>query len=206
MIIQKLLFMSSILCTVLLTCTTSKQFVMEKPQEGKCLVTGAVLLENNGIDDKYETKFSNITVVVVGKFIENGEEKTEGFRTNTDENGYFLLQNVPCGTYVLKGFEADVGFDTRLFVSSRWDGSTQIFYTGNTLIDFTVRHWTETQTGTLTDLEINYFMIDRARRIAHEKFKQLEDKPGTFPDTIYNMINPLEYFKLKYPQWEWFLK
>ncbi len=201
---QKLILLSLVISILSLGCTASKEFTMEKPQEGKCLIVGAVLLENNGIEDKYETKFEDITVVIVGKFMENGEEQTKGYRVLTDEKGYFLLQNIPAGQYVLKGFEADIGFQTRKFITSRWDGRTQIFYPSNNLIDFTVRDWPDKQDGDIVNLEINYFMIDQANRVAHERFDSLKDKPGTFPDTKYTMINPVEYYKAKYPAWEWF--
>ena len=113
------------------------------------------------------------------------------------EKGYFLLQNVPAGPYVIKGFEADVGFQSRKIVTSRWDGRSQIFYPSNNIIDFTVRDWPEIQEGNIVNLEINYFMIDQANRVAHERFDYLQDKPGTFPDTKYTMVNPLNYYKTK---------
>ena len=198
------ILLAMMISIISLSCSASKQFTVEKPQAGKCLLIGAVLLENNGIEDKYETKFEDITVVIAGKFIENGEEETEGYRVKTDENGYFMMQNVPVGSYVIKGFEADIGFQTRIFVTSRWDGSAQIYYPTQNLIDFTVRDWPEIQDGKITNLKINYFMIDQANRVAHERFDFLQDKPGTFPDTKYTLLNPLNYYKSKFPAWEWF--
>ena len=189
----------------LMGCTGSKELVMEKPQEGKCLIVGAVLAENLGIEERYESILENIHVVLVGKFIENGEEIEEGYRVKTDENGYFALQNVPAGSYVLKGFEIDVGFSTRLFVTSRWDGNTQIYYPGySNVIDYTVRVWPEPHTERIIDMEINYFMLDQAMRIANKKFNVLKDKQGNLSNATYTMKNPVDYFKTKYPQWEWF--
>ena len=190
---------------ILISCTGPKQFVLEKPQEDKSLLVGAALIENNGVDDIYEPVFKNITLVIVGKSIENGEEKTEGYRVKTDENGYFLLQNVPAGSYVLKGFEVDLGFNTRLYVTSRWDGNRQIYFPGaSNVIDYTVRVWPEPQLEKIIDFEINYFMIDKAQRISPNRFNVLYDKAGVLPDSKYSMKNPVDYFKTKYPQWEWF--
>jgi len=192
-------------CIILIGCTGSKEFVREKPQEEKCLLVGAVLIENNGVDDKYEAVMKNITLVIVGKFMENGEEKAEGYKVKTDENGYFLLQNVPAGSYVLKGFEVDLGFGTRLYVTSRWDGNRQIYFPGaSNVIDYMVRVWPEPHTERIIDMEINYFMIDRASRISTNRFNVLNDKPGVLPDSKYSMKNPEDYFKKKYPKWEWF--
>jgi hypothetical protein len=191
-------------CISIIACAGEKQFIQENPQEGKCLLVGAVLLENNGLEGKYETKFSKITVIIVGKYSENGEEKTQGYRVKTDENGYFILQNVPEGSYVIKGFEADIGYETRLVITSRWDGNLQVYHSTGTMIDYTVRVWPEPYTSRIIDLEINYFMVDQAMRVANEKFKRLQDKPGSFPGSVYTMKNPVEYYRQKYPQWEWF--
>ena len=189
---------------VLIGCTGSQQFVAEKPQTGKSLVVGGVLLENNGLEGKYETIFSKITLVVVGKSIEDGEEVTKGYRVKTDENGYFVLQNVPAGAYVIKGFEADVGFETRLFVTSRWDGNRQSFYYSGAPIDHTVRVWPEMSTEKIIDLQITYFMVDQAMRVANDNFKLLLNKPGIIPGSNYTMKNPVKYYSEKYPTWEWF--
>ena len=196
-----LIFAASV---ILNACTASQQFVAEKPQEGKSLLVGGVLLENNGIEGKYETLYSKITLVIVGKSIEAGEEVYQGYRVKTDENGYFLLQNVPPGAYVIKGFEADVGFETRLFISSRWDGNLQVYYYTGTPIDHTVRVWPEMSNEKIIDLKITYFMVDQAMRVANDNFKLLLDKPGTIPGSIYSMKNPVKYYAEKYPQWEWF--
>ena len=196
-----------IFCIILIGCSGSKEFVLEKPQEGKSLLVGAVIIENVGVEERYETILNNIQVVLVNKFVVDGEEKTEGFKIKTDENGYFLLQNVPPGSYVIKGFEVDVGFGTRLYVTSRWDGNTQRFFPGTTnIIDYTVRVWPEPQTDKIINMKINYFMIDKALRVADSRFNVLKDKKGALSDVTYTMKNPVDYYKTMYPQWEWFVE
>jgi hypothetical protein len=188
----------------ILSCSSSKELVLEQPQEGKCLLIGAMLVENNGVEGKYEAINKNITVVIAGKYEENGEEITEGYRVKTDENGYFVLQNVPAGAYAVKGFEVDVGFDTRLYITSRWDGNVQVFYSINTIIDYTVRIWPEPHTDKLINMQINYFAVDQAQRVTHNRFNQLKDRTGVLPDRSYTMADPVSYFKNKYPDWGWF--
>ena len=84
-------------------CATGSQIIMEEPQPEKSLLVGAILLENNGVEDVFESKTANIRVVVVGKSSIDGRE--EGYRVKTDENGYFMIPNVPPGAYVIKGIE-----------------------------------------------------------------------------------------------------
>jgi hypothetical protein len=198
------LILLSSFCIISFCCTASKQFILEKPQEGKCLLVGAVLIENNGVEELYQAITENVTVVLVGKSMENGEEKEEGYRVKTDENGYFLVQNVPPGAYVLKGFEVDIGFGRRLFISSRWDGNKQIFYPEETIIDYTVRVWPESKNSKILDMEITYFMIDQALRIANNEYKKIQNMTGVIKGSNYTMANPADYFHAKYPQGDWF--
>jgi hypothetical protein len=199
-----IIFFVSLISFNLFSCAGSKAFVPQEPQDGKSLVVGAVLIENNGIEDVYETKLSKITVVVVGKSMENGKEIIKGYRVKTDEKGYFVLQNVPSGIYIVKGFEADLGFETHLIVTSRWDGKRQIFYPKQGMIDYTVREWPEEETGKIIDMQIKYFQVDRAGRIADKKFKRLIKKRGIIPNKVYNMLSPKDYYKAKYTNWSWF--
>ena len=112
---------------------------MQEPEAGKCIVVGALLVENNGVDDFYDAMKSDITVILVGKSIINGEESIEGYRIKTDENGYFYLPNVPQGAYVLKGIELSLGYKGLTLITSRWDGARQIFTPAANMIDFVVR-------------------------------------------------------------------
>ena len=118
---------------------SATQLIMQEPEDGKCVVVGAVLVENNGVDDFYDVVNSDITVVLVGKSILNGEESIEGYRLKTDENGYFFLPNVPQGAYVLKGIEISLGYKGLTLITSRWDGSRQIFLPTANMIDYVVR-------------------------------------------------------------------
>jgi hypothetical protein len=197
-------FLTALIAFNLFSCAGGKAFVPQEPQEGKSLVVGAVLIENNGVEDVYEAKTSKITVVVVGKSEENGKEVVKGYRVKTDENGYFALQNVPKGIYIIKGFEADLGFQTHMVVTSRWDGKRQIFYPKQGMIDYTVREWPEGEPGKVFDMRIKYFLVDRAGRVADKQFKRLKDKRGIIPNKVYNMPSPVEYYKSKYANWGWF--
>ena len=189
------------MCLMLLGCGGSMNFVIEKAEPGKSMLVGAMLLENDGLDEVYQSITKNITVVLVGKSKE-GEE--EGYRVKTDENGYFALQNVPPGSYVIKGFEVDVGFGRRLLITSRWDGNTQIYYPADTIIDYTVRVWPEAMEGKVLDMQIHYFKIDQALRLATRQYKMMKNLAGSISGSQYTMLNPVSYFKEKYPQADWF--
>ena len=190
---------------IFLGCASSeKVLVIQQPQKGKSVLVGAVLVENNGIDELYRPKTSKITVVVVGKFLKDGREVTRGYRVKTDKNGYFIIQNVSPGSYVLKGIEVDVGYTNRDFITSRWEGDKQHYYNSDGVIDFIVRIWPSEQKGKIINLNINYFMLDNAGRVYSNKFKALKNTTLALKDNKYTMDSPVKYFKDKYPESEWF--
>ena len=183
-------------------CATGSQIIMEEPQPEKSLLVGAILLENNGVEDVFESKTANIRVVVVGKSSIDGRE--EGYRVKTDENGYFMIPNVPPGAYVIKGIEVDLGYETRLLLTSRWEGNIQLYYPIDTIIDYTVRLWPESTNEKIINLQINYFSIDQAFRAIHRRFENLNNTALLLKDKTYTMENPATYFKIRYPHSAWF--
>ncbi len=197
--------MLTILTTFFLECASTKSsLIPQKPEPGKSLVVGAILVENDGIDDLYQSKTSNIVVVLVGKSLLNGEEEIQGYRTKTDKNGYFLLQNVPPGSYILKGIEADVSYTNHYLISSRWEGNRQHYIYENKMIDYNVRNWPEGNDSRVINLGINYFKLDNAGRIYYDNFKALNNSLLSIKDVFYNMPAPDVYYNEKYPELEWF--
>ncbi|HNW60543.1 MAG TPA: hypothetical protein PKI62_12760 [bacterium] len=196
----------AILClaALLLGCAGSDKLVLQPPQADKSLIVGAVLVENLGLEEVYEAKTAKITVVLVGKGMANGAEKIEGYRVRTDEKGYFTLQNVPRGTYIIKGIEVDLGFSIHMILNSRWEGNTQIFEPGGTMIDHIVRVWPEMVPARIVDLGIRYFRFDFSGSIHDQKFTQLREARLGLKDQLYTMPAPAAYFAQKFPEWAWF--
>ena len=192
-------FLLSVALVNLLGCSTTQKMVFQEPEAGKSLLVGAVLVENDGIDDLYESKTANITVVIVNKFIQEGKEGSKGYRIKTDKNGYFMIPNVAPGSFVLKGIEVDLGFTERFIISSMWEGNRQIFFAGANMIDYNVRIWPPERNEKIIDLGINYFKLDNAGRILFDSFKSLNNNVLGLKDKRYTMPAPIDYFKEKYP-------
>jgi hypothetical protein len=151
------------------------------------------------VDDVYKAIKSNITAIVVGKSMKNGEEFIEGYRLKTDENGYFYLPNVPKGAYVLKGIEISIGYGGQTLITSRWDGARQIFHTATNMIDYVVRSWPEEVLKCVNDMEIKYLMVDPSMGIYANQYPELRDNVLSLKEITHTMKSPKVYYKEKYP-------
>jgi hypothetical protein len=189
------LAVQALLLAVLTSCSGSKpKGEMPKAIENPTVVVGAVLVENDGMDDRFESITANITVVLVRKFLLDGKEESKGYRLKTDRNGYFRLENVPAGSSVLKGIELDLGYTNRMLITSIWEGDSQMYTTGDRMIDFNVRVWPPSDPGPVTDMGIRYFRIDRSGRISNNQFQSLNGASLGLKDKTYTMKNPKSYY------------
>lgn len=203
---KKILFgiFLSVLLISLHHCVPSQPFTIEEPEEGKSVVVGAVLVENNGYENYYQPIRENIYVAIAGKSTENGKEITEGYRIQTDENGYFMLQNVLPGAYILKGIEFYVGVGTTMKLIAEWETNRKYYHITDQELNYFVRRWPDEVDSKVIDLGINYFLIDRAPRVASFSTFEALDNRFLSLEEAYTMPEPAEYFDEKYPESAWF--
>jgi hypothetical protein len=200
-----LLFLSILIFACFnIRCVPTQKFVLEEPQTNKSMVIGAILVENIGLEDVYEAKKANIVVTIVGKSIEAGKESTEGYRVKTNPDGYYMIPNVPPGSYVIKGIELDLGYETHLIIGSYWDSNLQIYRPEQFMIDQIVKVWPAMSNDRIINLNIRYFKIDAAQRIAYDTFKRIDSASVSLPQIRHTMPNPIDYFKVQYPASNWF--
>jgi len=183
----------------------SREFVLEEPQPGMSVVVGAVLIENMGLDDYYRPIKKYINVVVVGRTNVNGEEKTQGYRIYTDENGYFMLQNVPPGSYIVKGCEFTIGISTTMRITAEWEANRRVDRITDQELNYIVRSWPPESDSKVINKDIHYYLIDRTPRLAASNvFPALNDQSLSLQEYSYTMPSPVDYFKKKYPDSGWF--
>jgi hypothetical protein len=197
-------FFFAVLCMLLLQCAASGgRFVIQEPMEGLSLLVGAILVENDGIDELYHPITANITVVVVGKPAEDQKGDVRGYRVKTDKNGYFAIQNVPPGSYLIKGIELDVGYVNRMLIGSLWEGKWHRYVPVGSMIDYTVRYWPDAVRERVINLGIHYFKLDNAGRVYHDRFEALNGVSLGLKDVVHTMKNPKTYFHELYPDLKW---
>lgn len=193
---------------VLMSCAgtqMSRQFVLEDPQPGMSAVVGAVLIENMGLDDYYRPIKRYINVVIVGRSTVNGEEKTQGYRIYTDENGYFMLQNVPPGSYVVKGCEFTIGISTTMRITAEWEANRRVDRISDQELNYIVRSWPTESDAKVINKDIHYYLVDRTPRLAASNvFPSLNNQSLSLNEYTYTMKSPVDYFKEKFPDSGWF--
>ncbi len=197
---------SFLLMFLFTSCAATGRYVLEEPQPEKSLLVGAVLIENEGVGDLYEARKSNILVKIVGKYEEEGEEVTEVYRTRTDNNGYYMVQNVPPGSYVVKGLETFLVPNEKTIVTAIWEGPTKFYHFTDREFDYAVRRWPPPADEKILDMGILHLEVGTGERghIVHRVFNSLQNEGLALPGVRYTMPNPVDYYQERFPEWGWF--
>jgi hypothetical protein len=97
-------------------CAESYKGFTEPTSENSMLVVGRVIVEDKGYTENPQVYKENLRIGIYG-LAEDGTELGEWART--DENGYFILSNVPMGEYVIKAVQLTVGSGQFLSIENR---------------------------------------------------------------------------------------
>jgi len=187
-------------------CAVTGNYVQEEPQPEKSILVGAILVENFGIGEIYDSHTAGIAVKVVGKFMENGQEVTRTYRTKTDANGYYMIQNVDPGSYIVKGLEMNLVPNDRTYVTAIWDGERRFYEITEKQQDYAVRYWPPAKDGEVIDMGIMHFEVGITDRghVLYNRFDELNNVKLQLPGIRYTMENPETYYKELFPDWGWF--
>lgn len=182
--------------------------VLTGPVGDNILVIGGVLVENLTLDSygRYETVESGIDVVIVGKSEKNGKEEIKGYQIVTDKSGYFCLENVPEGEYVIKGIRVMLEDQSTVRITNDWYERRSIYYKlvrPEQIIDFNVTYFPkQVVEENILNLGIWYFGLEPGS-IAHSIIPEIENqKIGT--EKVHNRPSPLDHYKSIFPESAWF--
>ncbi len=208
-----------IILPILFSCSSMAPYskVMTGPVDNECIcIMGGLVVENMGIDDLEEALDSDIEVVLVGKHIIDGEDVLRGYHVITDENGYFFLENIPKGGFVIKGARIYIANSFSINVISQWRTNEIAYYVPylqEELIRHDVRFVPFPPRGRIYNFGITYFGLHRgsadygpggvANTVLYQNFTSLNNQKLNIVE-IYNKPNPITYFRQKFPDSEWF--
>ncbi len=193
-------------CIAFISCaaTTGSSFT-EPTSENTMLVVGHIIIEDNYYSNEVGTYTANVEVAVIGKTTAG---KELGLWTKTDENGYFVLADVPMGEYALKGLRSIIGRSSAITITNRLRLSNDPYRVTNseTPITFSAQYYPFEPTGRVTSLQHNIFILDDMSDQTGQvnTFQQYSFKDYKMvTDSLLN-VGPVEdYFLEKYPDSAW---
>lgn len=189
-----------------LACAGGLQFYgfKEPTSDNTMLVVGRVIVEDNKFTSKIGVCREKIKVAILG-MIENGERI--GLWTNTDENGYFALADLPKGEYALKGIKVifETGEMAIIVNPLRYPNSTYEF-SNNEFFVFDGKYFPFVPCGRIINLKHNIFRLSAPDISSYPVEHTCEHELKNYKLINGEIINaePVEsYFLQKYPQSEW---
>jgi len=187
----------------LLQCGSSLQ-MLEEPVANKNLIIGRLLFDVNGYQNNFLTIRENIEVAVIGRVIQEGEIKTIGFWTITNEDGYFIVPNVPDGEYSIKGFRTQlIGVGDIIIVNELIDPQRNYFeFKSQGVISFAGRLFDTRSKQRIINFEHNIFTLNPNQLVQFERLKQLNDVKLTTGEIVNGFPVPVYFFE-KYEQNGW---
>lgn len=197
--------MSLLIIPVLfLHCASTAKGFVEPSLDDNMLVIGSVIVEDNGYTDKRTVYKKDIRVAIMGKSA-NGTEA--GYWAKTDENGYFVLADVPRGVYVLKAIQLSVGYGDFVTIDNRLNSPNDTYLISQKAnILFNASYFPELSASRIQNLKHTVFTLDVTnRRVMSVRFDNaisLKDYKFHNGETL--TTDRVEtYFIEKYPESAW---
>lgn len=176
---------------------------LEEPVEGKNLIIGSVIFENNGYQNRNDVYFDGIEVAVIGIYKENGEEKVFGKWTVTDKNGYFFIPNVPDGRYGLKALRINMSGQAYLTIVNEFRTKVDNYKVWPTeQVAFSGEFFDVKPQNRIINLKHNYFTFFQNQEIRYGSYDKIDQFQASTGELISRPMI-FKYFIDNYPQSGW---
>lgn len=185
-------------------CTESYKGFTEPTSENSMLVVGCVMVEDKGYTEKPEVYKENLRIAIYGL----GEDGSEiGVWARTDENGYFVLANLPRGEYAIKAIQLTVGAGQFLTIENRLGFSDDAYLiTNREFFIFNGGYFPFEPVGRIQSLKHHIFTLDQSNRnilmVRNISLYRLNDYELHTGEVL--NAEPVErYFIAKHPKSAW---
>jgi len=185
-------------------CSQSFKGFTEPTSENTMLVIGRVIVEDKGYTERPEVYKKDLRIAIYGK----GKDGTEqGIWARTDENGYFVLSNVPMGEYAVKAVQLTVGSGQFLSIENRLGFVDDPYLIVNReFFIFEGDYFPFEPVGRIQSLKHHIFTLDQSNRnilqVRNLALYQLNDYELHTGEML--TAEPVEqYFIAKYPNSAW---
>jgi len=175
--------------------------------ENSFLVVGSVVVEDEFYTSLSGVHLKDIEVAILAEITQDGNSKTTGYWTKTDENGYFYLINVPPGRYALTGLRLLLNDQSTLVIYNPCTSETDAFrisYSDH--IGFIGNYFDIEPNNRVVNLQANYFSIDAESRTYYDvKYFRRNAITGLrmVNGTKLVQISPVRYFKNQFSGTPW---
>lgn len=183
------------------------------------LICGSLIVENNFYSSSgdiggftegrqvEETYTKGIEAAVLGKHLsENGNEESKVYYIETDENGYFFLENLPPGEYALKGFRISLNDGRYLTVFSDLDGAESAYLMRrreDQMIIAKGDYFPYPAFNRIVNLRHNIFFMSNTYMVGHQTGVVIRDQSFNFNDIKYNRDTIEQYLIDHFPENGW---
>ena len=203
---KKIIYLLAMLTLVYFIAGCGAAAKFQEPTEDGILLIGSIIVENNGINETFETITKFIEVAVMGLNTVEGETKLRGYWAETDADGYYYLCNLPRGKYVLKGLKVWIAGSTQGVISSKLEGEGSPYYwhrrqDGQSII-FEGEYFAPEPEGRVYNLNHWTFSIYPNRTITPRQFYSMDNQKLVL-DKTYTRPNVIEYFRTKFAGTGW---
>jgi len=185
-------------------CVESYKGFTEPKSENSMLVVGCVIVEDKGYTENPQVYKENLRIAIYG-LAEDGTEI--GVWARTDENGYFVIANVPKGEYAIKAIQLTVGAGQFLTIENRLGFSDDAYIiTNREFFIFDGGYFPFEPVGRIQSLKHHIFTLDQSNRnilmVRNMVLYRLNDYELHTGEKL--KAEPVEkYFIKKYPKSAW---
>jgi len=199
----KLIFITILISAFIISCSSSVQMLPE-PIENKNLLIGSLMFDIDGYEDNFTTIRQNIEVVIIGRFVQDGNIKNFGQWVTTDENGYFFIANVPNGEYAIKGFRTYlIGLGNLIVENELIDPQRNYFELKNEdVISMTGELFDVRSNQRIVNFRHNIITLHRSGIINNQRFDRLQDVKLSTGEVLNSLPVPI-YFLEKFEGTGW---
>ena len=196
-------FSLMLLLIFMISCGSSLK-ILEEPIEKKSLIIGSLIFDVNGYRNNFLTIRENVEVAIIGRVVQNGEIKTTGFWTVTDEDGDFYVANVPEGEYAIKGFRTHLIGVGDINIANELIDPQRNYYELNRrdIISFTGRLFDTKSKQKIINFKHNIFSLYPDEIVRFERLNRLRDVKLTTGEIINRLPVPVIFFE-RYEQSSW---
>ena len=186
------------------SCGQKYKGFIEPSSENSMLVVGRVIVEDKGYTERPEVYKKDLRIAIYGV---GNDGRDIGEWVTTDENGYFVLADIPNGEYAIKAVRLTVGAGQLLTIESRLNFADDPYLiTNREFFIFDGGYFPFEPVGRIQSLKHHIFIIDQSNRnilmVRNMVFYTLKDYK-LHNGEVLNAAPVERYFIEKHPNSAW---